>query len=344
MRLLILGGTKFLGRVLVEQALRRGHEVTTFNRGRSGDDVPGATMIRGDRTNPQDLMALADAGPWDAVIDPSGMTPAMVEDTTRALADVVGWYVFVSTVNVYKGWPTTPLTDASPLRKYTSEGPEGESGPDAYGREKVGCEQAVTAVFGERATVLRPSVILGPHEYVGRLPWWLSRIRAGGRVLAPGTATWKIQPIDVRDVAAFALGCAERRLSGPYNVAAPIGHATFGEFLTACREATSSTAELVWVDGSFLRRYGVREWTELPIWREHEGAWRVDASRAHAAGLTCRSIEETVTDTWRWLQTGVTVSSARSAELGISVERETAILTAWDNRTVVKNQEQAAGA
>ncbi|MFC3979861.1 NAD-dependent epimerase/dehydratase family protein [Streptosporangium jomthongense] len=344
MRLLILGGTKFLGRVLVEQALWRGHEVTTFNRGRSGDDVPGATMIRGDRTNPQDLVALADAGPWDAVIDPSGMTPAMVEDTTRALADVVGWYVFVSTVNVYKGWPTTPLTDASPLREYAPEGPEGESGLDSYGREKAGCEQAVIAAFGEHATILRPGVILGPHEYVGRLPWWLSRIRVGGRVLAPGTATWKIQPIDVRDVAAFALECAERHLPGPYNVAAPIGHTTFGEFLAACRKVTGSSAELVWVDDSFLRKHDVREWTELPIWRDYDGTWQVDASRAHAAGLTCRSIEETVTDTWRWLQTGVTVSSARSAELGISVERETAILTAWDNRTVVKNQEQAAGA
>ncbi|MFF4991489.1 NAD-dependent epimerase/dehydratase family protein [Streptosporangium saharense] len=332
MRLLILGGTKFLGRVLAEQALQRGHEVTTFNRGRSGDDVPGVSVIRGDRTNGQDLAALADAGPWDAVVDPSGMTPAMVEDTVRALAGVAGWYVFVSTVNVYKGWPTTPLTDASPLREYTPEGPEGESGLAAYGREKVGCERAVTAAFGERATILRPSVILGPHEYVGRLPWWLSRIRVGGRVLAPGKMTWKIQPIDVRDVAAFALECAERHLTGSYNVAAPIGHTTFGEFLSACRKATGSTAELVWVDDPFLRKHGVKEWTELPIWRDYDGTWHVDASRAHSAGLTYRPIEETVADTWRWLQTGAVVSSERSAELGISTEREQQILADWDSK------------
>ncbi|MER7128274.1 NAD-dependent epimerase/dehydratase family protein [Streptosporangium saharense] len=166
----------------------------------------------------------------------------MVEDTARALADAADWYVFVSTVNVYKGWPTTPLTDASPLREYTPEGPEGESGLDAYGREKVGCERAVTSAFGERATILRPSVILGPHEYVGRLPWWLSRIRVGGRVLAPGKATWKIQPIDVRDVAAFALECAERHLTGSYNVAAPpnwCGWITRSSASTACRSGRS---------------------------------------------------------------------------------------------------------
>ncbi|MEV8635044.1 NAD-dependent epimerase/dehydratase family protein [Streptosporangium sp. NPDC051023] len=332
MRLLILGGTRFLGRVVAEQALQRGHDVTTFNRGRSGDDVPGVTTICGDRTSEQDLAALADSGPWDAVIDPSGMTVAMVEDTTRALADVASWYVFISTVNVYRGWPTAPLTDASPLREYTPEGPEGESGPDAYGRQKVGCERAVVSVFGECATILRPSVILGPHEYVGRLPWWLSRIHNGGRVLAPGAATWKIQPIDVRDAASFSLDCAERHLVGSYNVAAPIGHSTFGELLAACRKATGSTAELVWVDHVFLRQHGVREWTELPIWRGHEGTWQVDASRAHATGLTCRPLEETVADTWRWLQTGVTVSSERFAELGISAEREKRILAAWDAR------------
>ncbi|MEV7012919.1 NAD-dependent epimerase/dehydratase family protein [Streptosporangium sp. NPDC051022] len=331
MRLLILGGTKFLGRIITEQALTHGHDVTTFNRGQSGNDIQGATTIRGDRTNSRDLMALTDAGPWDAVIDPSGMTIAMVENSTRALANA-GWYVFISTVNVYKGWPTTPLTDASPLREYTSEGPPGESGPDEYGRLKVGCERAVTAVFGERATILRPSVILGPHEYVGRLPWWLSRLRTGGRVLAPGAATWKIQPIDVRDVASFALTCAAQHLIGSYNVAAPIGHATFGELLTACRTVTGSTADLVWVDHTFLRRYGVREWTELPIWRDYEGTWQVDASRAHAAGLTCRPLKETVADTWQWLQAGATVASSRSAELGISPEREAKILAAWEKQ------------
>ncbi|MGW4423564.1 NAD-dependent epimerase/dehydratase family protein [Streptosporangium sp. NPDC004631] len=332
MRLLILGGTKFLGRVIAEQALWRGHDVTTFNRGRSGDDVPGVTAIRGDRSSAKDLVALAVRGPWDVVIDTSGMTPGLVEGSAHALADAVDRYVFVSTVNVYKGWPVEPLDDTSPVREYTPEGPEGENDADGYGRLKVGCELAVTTVFGDRATLLRPGVIIGPYEYVGRLPWWLSRIQAGGHVLAPGASTWKIQPIDVRDVAAFALDAAERSLGGTFNVTAPVGHATFGEFLAACREVTGSGADLVWVDDTFLREHGVPEWVGLPMWRDYEGTWQVDAERARRAGLLCRPLAETVADTYTWLSTGVRISSERFTELGITLERETELLTAWDAR------------
>jgi len=332
MRILILGGTRFLGRVLAEEALRRDHNMVTFNRGRAGGDVPGVAPDRGDRTSERDLAALATRGDWDAVIDTSGMTTAMVEASTHALADAVARYVFVSTVNVYQGWPTVPLTDDSPVREYTPIGPAGESDADEYGRLKAGCEQAVTSVYGQRGTLLRPSVILGPHEYVGRLPWWLSRLQAGGRVLAPGDPEWPIQPIDVRDVAAFALNVVEQDLAGSYNLAAPIGHSTFGAFLGACRQVTGSSAELVWVDDAFLREHGVPEWVGLPLWRDYPGTWHVDASRAQQAGLRCRPLEETVADTWQWLRGGAMVSSERSAELGISREREAEILAAWDTQ------------
>ncbi|MFD8564700.1 NAD-dependent epimerase/dehydratase family protein [Streptosporangium canum] len=332
MRLLILGGTKFLGRSVAEQALQRGHDVTTFNRGASGNDVPGVAAIRGDRTSDQDLAALAAQGDWDAVIDTSGMTTALVEASTLALADAIDRYIFISTVNVYKGWPTDPLHDDSPVREYTPEAPEGESGADEYGRLKAGCEKAVTDVFGDRATLLRPGVIVGPHEYVGRLPWWLSRIQAGGRVLAPGTAAWKIQPIDVRDVASFALDAAEQHLTGAYNLTAPIGHSTFGEFLAACREVTGGAADFVWVDDAFLREHDVPEWTGLPLWRDYKGTWHVDAERARKAGLVCRPLAETVADTYAWLRGGALVASERSAELGITREREAQLLAAWDAR------------
>ncbi|GAA4188338.1 NAD-dependent epimerase/dehydratase family protein [Streptosporangium oxazolinicum] len=332
MRILILGGTKFLGRIVAEEALRRDHNVVTFNRGTSGGDVRGVAPIRGDRTSDRDLATLVAQGDWDVVIDTSGMTTSMVENSTRVLADAVDRYVFVSTVNVYKGWPTDPLDDDSPIRDYTPVGPAGESDADEYGRLKAGCERAVTTVFGERATLLRPSVILGPYEYIGRIPWWLSRIQAGGRVLAPGLPDRSIQPIDVRDVAAFALDVAERNLAGSYNLAAPIGHSTFGAFLGACREVTGADAELVWVDDAFLRDHGVPEWVGLPLWRDYQGTWHVDAARARAEGLRCRPLEETVADTYAWLRGGAVVSSERSAELGISRERETEILTAWDAR------------
>ncbi|GAA3679274.1 NAD-dependent epimerase/dehydratase family protein [Nonomuraea antimicrobica] len=331
MRLLILGGTWFLGRALAEQALQRGHQVVTFTRGKSGQDVPGVTAIRGDRTEPRDLGDLAQHGPYDSVIDTSGMTPDLVEISTSALRHQADHYVYVSTVNVYKGWPTEPLTDGSPVRRWSWSAPPGESAADQYGREKAGCEESAVHIFGtDRTLLLRPGVIIGPHEYVGRIPWWLRRISEGGLVLAPGRANWPIQPIDVRDVAAYALDSAERQLSGSCNLAAPIGSATFGDLLEACRQATGVPAALEWVSHDFLIEQGVREWTELPLWRPYIGTWRVDSARARAAGLTCRPLADTVADTWEWLNhAGPALNNERAAELGITPEREAAILAAW---------------
>ncbi|MET8160338.1 NAD-dependent epimerase/dehydratase family protein [Sphaerisporangium sp. NPDC005289] len=333
MRLLILGGTWFLGRAMVEQALQRGHEVFTFTRGKSGQDAAGVSAIRGDRTSRHDLADLATRGPYDAVIDTSGMTPDMVEASASALRDQAGHYMYVSTVNVYTGWPTEPLTDDSPVRRWSWSGPPGESGADQYGREKAGCEEAVTRAFGAgRSLLLRPGVIIGPHEYVGRIPWWLRRVAEGGRVLAPGIPDWPIQPIDVRDVATFALDAAERHLAGACTLAAPIGHATFGDLLEACQKATGIPVVLEWVPHDFLIGKGVREWTELPLWRPYAGTWQIDAARARAAGLVCRPLAETVADTWAWLQTGPQLDHERAAELGITPEREAAVLAAWINQ------------
>ncbi|MET8006276.1 NAD-dependent epimerase/dehydratase family protein [Nonomuraea glycinis] len=330
MRLLILGGGHFLGRTIAAQALARGHQVTVFNRGKSSTDLPGVTVVRGDRSVPADLVNLAARGDWDAVVDTSGMTTDLVELSTGALAGIVDHYVFISTVNVYQGWPVEPLTDDSPVRSYAPYGPPGESSADEYGRLKAGCEQAVTTAFAGRSALLRPGVILGPHENVGRLPWWLTRIREGGRVLAPGRPDWPIQPVDVRDVAAFALDVAEQRLPGSYNVTAPIGHSTFEELLDACRTAVDSVADLVWVDDAFLRRHRVPEWVGLPLWRDYSGTWHVDAARARAAGLTCRPLPDTVTDTWQWMRDTTLAETERSAELGITRRREQEILAAWD--------------
>ncbi|MFC4014635.1 NAD-dependent epimerase/dehydratase family protein [Nonomuraea purpurea] len=332
MRLLILGGGWFLGRAVAEQALQRGHQVTAFTRGKSGHDVPGATAIRGDRANARDLADLAQRGPYDAVVDTSGMTPNLVETSASALRYQVDHYVYVSTVNVYRGWPTEPLTDESPVRRWSPSSPPGESPADQYGREKAGCEETVSRILGaDRTLLLRPAVIIGPHEYVGRIPWWLRRIAEGGMVLAPGTPDWPIQPIDVRDVARFALDSAERQMAGSCNLAAPIGSATFGNLLQACQDATGVPVVLEWVPHTFLQTEGVREWTELPLWRPYPGTWRVDAARARAAGLACRPLAETVADTWEWLRSGPTLDHERAAELGITPEREAAVLAAWAN-------------
>ncbi|MBG0818434.1 NAD-dependent epimerase/dehydratase family protein [Planomonospora sp. ID82291] len=332
MRILLLGGTVFLGRALAADALQRGYDVTTFNRGRSGPDLPRVTAIRGDRTSDEDLEVLAARGPWDAVIDTSGMTTPLVEASTRALARSVGRYILISTVNVYTGWPTDPLDDDSPVREYTPVGPPGESGADEYGRLKAGAELAVTTTYASRATLLRPGVILGPHENVGRLPWWLNRVQDGGRILAPGRPDWPIQPIDVRDVARFALDAAERDLAGSYNLTAPIGSSTIGELLGLCQEVTGVKGELEWVADAFLREQGVPEWVGLPLWRDYPGTWHVDAARARGAGLVCRPLAATVADTWEWVRGGIALEGERFAELGISRQREEQILAAWDAR------------
>lgn len=338
-RVLILGGSWFLGRAVVDAALAAGAEVTTFRRGQSGEDAPGVTTVRGDRTNADDLRRLASSGAWDAVIDTSGFVPRETLDVARALEPVVDRYVFVSTVSVYQGWPIEPLTDDSPILEAPADagpdfGYDGDPGPSVYGFTKAGCERAVAEVFGPARTVaLRPGVILGPREYVGRLPWWLNRITRGGRVLAPGRPDRSIQPVDVRDVAAFALHSANASLAGSYNLTAP-GNETMEDFLHACRRTVGSVAEFEWItDEKWLVEQGVAQWTELPLWRTYAGAWDVDSARARAAGFVARPIADTVLDTWRWLQSGdAGVAHERASEQGIAPDKEESILGAWDRQ------------
>ncbi|WP_168220651.1 NAD-dependent epimerase/dehydratase family protein [Streptomyces sp. RFCAC02] len=335
MRILVLGGGWFLGRCVVEQALARQWDVATFSRGRTGTDVPGVRALRGDRTSEDDLKHLADAGPWDAVVDTSSadFAPRRVLAGARALEPVAGRYVYVSTVNAYAGWPNESLTEESRLLPAPADADDefgrSESPATYYGMQKAGSERAVVSTFGQgRSVVLRPGVILGPGEYVGRLPWWLRRAERGGTILAPGEPAHSIQPVDVRDVARFALDRAAVPGGGAYNVAAPIGHETMGGFLDACLAVTGRRGELRWAPDRFLIEHGVRQWSELPLWRTAPGTWSVDAGTAHAAGLRCRPLRETVADTWKWLRDGGRpVEHPRWAEHGIAPDRETALLT-----------------
>jgi 2'-hydroxyisoflavone reductase len=333
MRLLVLGGTRFVGWAVVADAVGRGWEVTTFNRGLSGPDVAGVRALRGDRTRADDVARLLEAGPWDAVVDTSGFVPREVLAVCECMEPVTGRYVFMSTVSVYRGWPVEPLSEESevlycPPDAGPGYGEDVEDGPTRYGYQKSGCELAVTQTFGAgRSTSLRPGVVLGPREYVGRLPWWLRRVAAGGQVLAPGSPGRSIQPVDVRDLAAFALAAAERDVPGAYNVAAPVGGETFGGMLDACAEVTGSNAEFVWVTDERLVAEGVRQWSEMPLWRTFPGVWRVDPGAALAAGLACRPLASTVADTWAWLQDlDESLDDERASEIGISREREQQIL------------------
>ena len=333
MRLLILGGTKFVGHAVATAALTEGWEVTTFNRGMSGADAAGVRVIRGDRTLPADLARLASAGPWDGVIDTSGYVPRDVLAASECLEPLAARYIFMSTVSVYRRWPIEPLSEASevlycPPDAGPDYGEDVEDGPTRYGYQKSGCELAVTRTFGPgRSVLLRPGVVLGPREYVGRLPWWLNRIAAGGRVLAPGSPDRSIQPIDVRDLAEFAIRLVAEGIAAVYNVTAPVGRETFGRLLKACADITRSDAEFVWVPDEQLVAQGVRQWSEIPLWRTFPGVWQVSSAAAQSAGLSCRPLAATVDDTWSWMQaTVVGPNDERASEIGISRERERLIL------------------
>jgi nucleoside-diphosphate-sugar epimerase len=338
MKVLILGGTWFLGRALAQDALSRGWEVTTFNRGTTAPDVPGVHAVHGDRTDTAAVTALADHGPWNAIIDPGNLAPRTVLANARALRSA-GRYVLISTVSAYQGWPNEPLTEESPLLEAPADAGDdfGYRGPDGfptpYGFRKAGCERAVTDVFGSEAVIVRPGVIIGPHEYVGRLPWWLRRMAQGGTVIGPGDPERGIQPVDVRDVAAFVNHLVEYGGIGAYNVTAPRGHATFASFLHTCARTVGAEPDLVWVNDELLRKCGIKPWTEIPLWRPHAGAWDVASDRARAAGLECRPLEETVRDTWEWLSMGGSpIPHPRAEQLGITTDAERRLLAARSAR------------
>jgi 2'-hydroxyisoflavone reductase len=280
MRILVLGGTVFLGRHAVNEALVRGHEVTMYSRGLHGTAHPDAEHIKGDRADVSPLKGRR----WDAVIDTSGYDP---QDVEKSAALDVGHYVFVSSCNVYPDWPDAPVDEDSAVH---------QTG-DGYGENKAHCERALP----ESSATVRAGLIVGPHDNVFRLPWWVRRVMEGGRVPAPGDPARPMQIIDARDLASFLLDLAQNGTRGAFNGTAPIGQTTFEELLTAAGDA-----ELVWIPDEKLEEAGVEPWIELPLWlpARHEGTWRVGTQKAQQAGLRTRPVRETVADVRTWLQTG----------------------------------------
>lgn len=328
MRLLMLGGTGFLGSATVAQALRRGWSVTVFARGVRGSVPAGARFVPGDRDRAGALAALA-GGEWDLAVDTWRGPPRVVRDAARALVGSVSSYVYVSSRSVYR----------EPVPLGADEGaPVVQAAPDAcggtYAQCKAGAERAVREAFGDRALIARAGLILGPGEDIGRLPWWLRRVQRGGQVLAPGPADLPLQYIDARDLASWLLDRGRDGVGGTFNVVSRPGHTTIGELLAACVAATGSTASLRWTDPGPILAAGVEPWNELPIWipRGHEYRWlhEADVSRAYAAGLSCRPVAETVADTWQWLSTSPGLPQrddpAGRPLLGLDPAREAALL------------------
>ncbi|HUC59952.1 MAG TPA: NAD-dependent epimerase/dehydratase family protein [Streptosporangiaceae bacterium] len=327
MRLLVLGGTHHVGRAVVEEALARGDEVITINRGVSGVQVPGAEARHADRTDPEQLRAALGSDDWDAVIDTWSQAPRVVRDSAEVLADRTGHYGYVSSRSVY-AWPIPSGADESaPVVEADADSEESAD----YAAAKMGGELAVGRYFSGRSVMARAGLILGPYEGVGRMPWWLRRIERGGDVLAPGPRDFPLQYIDCRDLGRWMLHAADAGISGAFNTVSRPGQATMESLLTAAIAAVGSDARLVWASPSVLDAAGVEGWTELPIWISPEGEGialhdgNVDA--VYAAGLVCRPVEETVSDTWRWLRAegDPAVRPGRPAH-GIDPEKERKIL------------------
>ena len=322
MKLLVLGGTKFLGRATVEEALARGHELTLFNRGVTNPELfPEAEKLRGDREG--DLGVLKGRS-WDAVVDPSGYVPHVVRASAELLADAIEHYVFVSSISVYpqQSGRNTEESPVSEIGDWPVDELIDDDGEGNYGPLKALCEAVAAEVFPDRHSNIRAGLLVGAHDPTGRFTYWPHRVARGGEVLAPGPPERNVQFVDVRDLASWMLDLAERRVAGTFNATHP--GRSWSELLETARQVSGSDARLTWVPDEFLAGHEVGEWMELPLWL-HDPEWvgihMADVTRALEAGLSFRPLEETIRETLELAQP--------TEEAGLSPEREAELLSAW---------------
>lgn len=334
LKLLVLGGTGFLGPHFVEAARKRGHTLTLFNRGKtnpdkfSGEDYRDIEQLHGDRKT--DLSALAGERQWDAVLDTSAYIPADVTRSAKLLAPKIKQYVLVSTISVYAK-NDVPSDENSPLAVLADPAVDKVSN-ETYGGLKALCEKAAEAELPGRATVVRPGLIVGPGDNSDRFTYWPARADRGGEILGPGSAQDPTQFIDVRDLAAFLLTTIERGQFGIYNADGAPGTLTMGALLRESQRASGKKSSVTWVPADFLEAQKVSAWGDLPAWiparGEYAGFGRTSVSKARAAGLTYRPLRETVRDTLAWWRTLPEERRAKP-KAGLSAQREAEVLAAW---------------
>jgi 2'-hydroxyisoflavone reductase len=318
MRLLVLGGTKFLGRHTVDAALAAGHDVTIFTRGQTNPELfPEVEHLVGDRDGRLDALR---GRKWAGVVDTSGYVPRVVRQSAELLRDAVQRYVFVSSISVYAefGEPVTEQTAVAEL-----EDPETEEILENYGALKAACERVVEEVYGDRSARVRAGLIVGPYDPTDRFTYWPRRLARGGDVLGPGDPAAPVQFVDARDLGRWLLRLAFEGPGGTFNATGPAEPLTFRQLLERAQAAIGSDARVVWTDEERVLAAEVQPWTELPLWlpgTDYAGMSRADISRAVEAGLVFRPVEETVVDTLAWDRT---VDGDRPT---LSYEREQEIL------------------
>ncbi len=326
MKLLVIGGTRFSGRALVGLALRADHDVTVFHRGTGKDDPwPEAEHLHADRHAGLGLLA---GRRFDAVVDMCGYVPGDLGASCEAVADA-GRYAFVSSLSAHVDGARPYATEDDDVHETAAPDIEEVTG-ETYGPLKVACEQVVREGFGDRAIVVRPGLIAGPYDPTDRFTYWVRRVATGGEVLAPAPREAPVQWIDARDLAAFVLTLCEGSRVGTFSVVTQPGAHTMADLLETCGRVADSDAQLTWVPKAFLDEHTVAQWTDLPLWLPDEPGFALfDPSRATAAGLVTRSIEETVRDTLAW---DCTRQQSWPMAAGLAPERERELLAAWHAR------------
>jgi 2'-hydroxyisoflavone reductase len=324
-KILVIGGTIFVGRHIVQALLDRGHKVTLFNRGKENPDLfSEAEKLNGDRTKTMDALY---GKAWDVVIDTSGYVPRVVQKSVEALKSACELYVYISTGAAYKDKTKFGITEDDEIaipRNFDAE----EITDETYGELKAGCERVVQSVFASRSLIIRPGICVGPHDPTDRFTYWTVRVAAGGRMIAPGDPHRRIQFIDARDLADFTVSMIERKSNGVYNANGPDYSLSVSQFLSECKFVSASDAEFVWVPDDRLLK-SLDRWAELPLWipenSAESGLSYRDNGRAIAAGLKFRPLRETIADTLKWWQKERLGSNLKC---GLSREREAQLLAA----------------
>ncbi|MCZ8206097.1 twin-arginine translocation signal domain-containing protein [Gemmatimonas sp.] len=337
LRILILGGTGFIGPQQVEYALARQHKLTLFNRGKTNAGLfPTVPRIIGDRNVAGGHDGLKQ-GTWDVVIDNPTRNPAWVRDAGVALKGRVGQYVFVSTISVFSDYSKPGMDENGPLHTPGAEAIWASNDGAAYGPNKVRCELEAKAQFGEnKLTIVRPGLIVGPGDLSDRFSYWPVRIDKGGEILAPGTPNDPVQYVDVHDLSEWIVRTGENHTLGTFNATGPKGPTTIAEMLLGIKSVTTSDARFTWVPAEFLAEQKVRAWSEMPVWQPAMGPtlgfMQVNCQKAYAAGLTFRPLADTARSTLDWYKTRPAVEQEK-ARAGIAPEKEKAVLAAWHAKT-----------
>ena len=338
MKLMIIGGTRFVGRHLVAAALARDHEVTLFNRGNYSIDA--VETIRGDRHNDDDLAKLK-AHRWDVVIDTCGHLPRAVRAATEILSGSVDRYVFISSQNAYASVSVAGVDETHPRATLTSDQLDAANAIDTSGQPNYGalygglkalCEKAAEEVMPNRVLIIRPGLIVGPYDYTDRFTYWVARVARGGEVLAPGRPKRFVQFIDARDLAKWIVSMAERKATGIYNANRAPAELTMQSVLDECKSVSDSDASFTWASEDFLLQENVSAWSSMPLWLPEEAAPHlkgfmfVNCDKAIASGLVIRPLSGTIGDTLAWYQT---TRLNQELKAGITGDKEQTLLRKW---------------